>query len=81
MIKVLFICHGNICRSTMAQSVFTRLARQSHLDSYFAIDSAATSTEEIESATPWDKAKITTGADSVNPASGETDDTRGLYIL
>ena len=47
MIKILFICHGNICRSTMAQSVFTRLARQSHLDSYFAIDSAATSTEEI----------------------------------
>ena len=47
MIKILFICHGNICRSTMAQSVFTHLARQSHLDSYFEIDSAATSTEEI----------------------------------
>ena len=40
MIKILFICHGNICRSTMAQSVFTHLARQSHLDSYFEIDSA-----------------------------------------
>lgn len=47
MIKVLFVCHGNICRSTMAQSVFAHLARQSHLDSYFEIDSAATSTEEI----------------------------------
>ena len=47
MIRVCFICHGNICRSTMAQSVFTHLARQSHLDSCFEIDSAATSTEEI----------------------------------
>ena len=47
MIRVLFICHGNICRSTMAQSVFAHLARQSHLGSYFGIDSAATSTEEI----------------------------------
>ena len=47
MIKILFVCHGNICRSTMAQSVFTHLVRQSHLDSYFEIDSAATSTEEI----------------------------------
>ncbi len=47
MIKVLFICHGNICRSTMAQSVFTHLVRQRHLDSLFEIDSAATSREEI----------------------------------
>lgn len=47
MIKILFVCHGNICRSTMAQSVFTHLVYQSHLDSYFEIDSAATSTEEI----------------------------------
>lgn len=47
MIKILFICHGNICRSTMAQSVFTHLVHQSHLNSCFEIDSAATSTEEI----------------------------------
>ena len=46
-IKVLFICHGNICRSTMAQSVFTHLGRRRHLDSLFEIDSAATSREEI----------------------------------
>lgn len=45
--RVLFVCHGNICRSTMAQSVFTHLVHQSHLDSCFEIDSAATSTEEI----------------------------------
>ena len=47
MIKVLFICHGNICRSTMAESVFTHLVKQSGLESQFEINSAATSREEI----------------------------------
>ena len=47
MIKVLFICHGNICRSTMAESVFTYLVRQRHIDHLFEINSAATSREEI----------------------------------
>ena len=47
MIKILFICHGNICRSTMAQSVFTHLITQSGLADHFEIDSAATSREEI----------------------------------
>lgn len=47
MIKVLFICHGNICRSTMAQSVFIHLVRQRGLEDLFEIDSAATSREEI----------------------------------
>jgi len=46
-IRVLFICHGNICRSTMAQSVFAYMVKQRHLDDLFEIDSAATSTEEI----------------------------------
>ena len=47
MIKVLFICHGNICRSTMAESVFTHLVKQHHIDHLFEINSAATSREEI----------------------------------
>ena len=47
MIKVLFICHGNICRSTMAQSVFTHMVKQKGLEDVFEIDSAATSREEI----------------------------------
>ena len=47
MIKVLFVCHGNICRSTMSQSVFTYLVRQAGLEDCFEIDSAATSREEI----------------------------------
>ena len=47
MIKVLFICHGNICRSTMAQCVLTYMVKQRGLEDMFYIDSAATSREEI----------------------------------
>ena len=47
MINVMFVCHGNICRSTMAEMVFKDMVRKSHLDSLFYIDSAATSREEI----------------------------------
>ena len=47
MIKILFVCHGNICRSTMAQSIFTWLVKQRDVLDRFEIDSAATSTEEL----------------------------------
>ncbi len=47
MIKILFICHGNICRSTMAESVMTYLVKQAGLSDQFYINSAATSREEI----------------------------------
>ena len=47
MIRVLFVCHGNICRSTMAQYVFQYMVDQSGLTDSFYIDSAATSREEI----------------------------------
>ena len=47
MIKVLFICHGNICRSTMAQFVFQHMVNTRGLAAKFHIDSAATSREEI----------------------------------
>lgn len=46
-IRVLFICHGNICRSTMAQYVFEDMVRRQGLSDCFEIDSAATSREEI----------------------------------
>ena len=46
-IKVLFICHGNICRSTMAEYVMKDLVNKSNLAEKFYIDSAATSREEI----------------------------------
>ena len=47
MIKVLFLCHGNICRSTMAEMVLKYLVRERGLADLFYIDSAATSREEI----------------------------------
>lgn len=47
MIKVLFICHGNICRSPMAEYVMKGLVRKAGLESQFQITSAATSREEI----------------------------------
>lgn len=47
MIKILFICHGNICRSPMAQFVMQDLVNKKGISDHFYIDSAATSTEEI----------------------------------
>ena len=47
MIKILFICHGNICRSPMALYYFQDLVRKKGLEDMFFLDSAATSTEEI----------------------------------
>ena len=47
MIKVLFICHGNICRSPLCQSVFQHMVNEKGLEDSFIIDSMATSTEEI----------------------------------
>lgn len=47
MIRVLFVCHGNICRSTMAESVFTYMIKERGLENKFIIFSAGTSKEEI----------------------------------
>ncbi len=47
MIKLLFVCHGSICRSPMAEFVMKDLVQKAGLDGGFVIDSAATSTEEI----------------------------------
>ena len=47
MIKVLFICHGNICRSPMAEFVMKDMAAKAGAGERFVIDSAATSTEEL----------------------------------
>ena len=46
MIKILFVCHGNICRSPMAEMILKHLVRERGLTG-FTIASAATSTEEI----------------------------------
>lgn len=47
MIKILFICHGNICRSPLAEFVMKDIAAKAGLADCFIIASAATSTEEI----------------------------------
>lgn len=47
MIKILFICHGNICRSPMAEFVMKDIVARAGLTDRFTIASAATSTEEI----------------------------------
>ena len=47
MIKVMFVCHGNICRSPMAEFVMKDLVKKAGLEHCFEIASAATSTEEI----------------------------------
>ena len=47
MTKILFICHGNICRSPMAEFVMKKLVADAGLTDQFEIASAATSTEEI----------------------------------
>lgn len=46
-IRVLFVCHGNICRSPMAEFIFKNLVNQKRLSGEFTVGSAATSTEEI----------------------------------
>lgn len=47
MIRVCFICHGNICRSTMAEFVFKDMVAKRGMSDLFEIASAATSREEI----------------------------------
>ena len=46
-IKVLFVCHGNICRSPMAEFILKDMVKKEGIDKKFEICSAATSTEEI----------------------------------
>lgn len=47
MIKILFVCHGNICRSPMAEFILKDMVSKMGISNQFEISSAATSTEEI----------------------------------
>ena len=47
MTSILFICHGNICRSPVAEFVFKNMVKEAGLETSFYVESAATSREEI----------------------------------
>ncbi|MCH5350001.1 MAG: low molecular weight phosphotyrosine protein phosphatase [Oscillospiraceae bacterium] len=47
MTKIMFVCHGNICRSPMAEFIMKKLVREAGMEKDFLILSSATSTEEI----------------------------------
>ena len=47
MTKILFVCHGNICRSPMAEFVMKKIVKDASKASEFYIESAATSSEEL----------------------------------
>lgn len=47
MIRILFICHGNICRSVMAEYIMKDLLKKKCLEDIYVVESAATSREEI----------------------------------
>ena len=53
MIKILFICHGNICRSPMAEFYMRHLVHERGLDDQILVASAATSREEIGNDIHW----------------------------
>lgn len=47
MIRVMFVCHGNICRSPMAEFIMKKLVSDAGMSDRFHIASSATSTEEL----------------------------------
>jgi len=47
MTKVMFVCHGNICRSTMAEFILKDILKNKGIQQNFIVESCATSTEEI----------------------------------
>lgn len=47
MIKIMFVCHGNICRSPMAEFIFKDMLKKCGRESEFVVASSATSNEEI----------------------------------
>ena len=58
MIKILFVCHGNICRSPMAEFLMKKLVCDKGLSDKFYIQSAATSTEEIGNGVHYGTRKV-----------------------
>lgn len=49
MVNVLFVCHGNICRSPMAEFIFKKMVRDAGLEREYYVESAAVSAEDLGS--------------------------------
>ena len=47
MVRIMFVCHGNICRSPMAEFIFKDMIKKQGREAEFSVSSSATSTEEI----------------------------------
>lgn len=58
MIRVLFVCHGNICRSPMAEFLFKDYVKKKKKEQVFFIESAATSSEEVGNPVHYGTKKI-----------------------
>ena len=59
MIKILFVCHGNICRSPMAEFVMKDMVRKANLENQFVIESRAARRDELGNDTHYGtKAKL-----------------------
>lgn len=78
-IMVLFVCHGNICRSPMAEFVFKDMVKKRGLSELFHIASAATSTEEIGSAVHHGTRKILNGLGISTEGKRAVQMTKGDY--
>lgn len=80
MVKILFVCHGNICRSPMAACLFSQMAKARGLDC--VVSSAATSREEIGNPMyPPAQAQAKGNGGALWPSSGGADDQGGLWSL
>ena len=58
MVRVMFVCHGNICRSPMAEFLFKKLIKEKGEENKFIVKSSATSYEEIGNPVHYGTAKI-----------------------
>ncbi len=58
MVRVMFVCHGNICRSPMAEFLFKKLIKEKGAEDNFIVKSSATSYEEIGNPVHYGTAKI-----------------------